>query len=429
MKRKIAWQSHLSLYPEQFQEQTQYFTSLIDTQLACVHSENWGFTHLTLDESYLAHGQIQLQTAQGFFPDGTFFHFDHAEGELPQALKASHTLNEKMVYLTLSGELHPKSRYRPFRKQMASAADKTLLAQISFGALQAKLVTEENLLPDSVSLPVCFIQSVTSTGINLKSSFLPPVLNIATVSFFQILLEQVERLLTERVEQVNARLKQFQTAAYLDTSHLNLLQLAHRYKAVFQHLRQQALCHPRTLHQTLYEAVAEFSSCYPDQLCPQMPVYCHDNPASGIKILFEALSAFLKMELALGTVSLPITTQNYGLWTVSIPESLSVAESIFVLGISTSLPIEHLHEELPALIKISALSRIETLISRSLPGIGVKALKVLPPQIPSKERYAYFKIENLPMTLWEEVTHSRSLAIHIGSEIPDFIVELWAVTQ
>ena len=93
------------------------------------------------------------------------------------------------------------------------------------------------------------------------------------------------------------------------------------------------------------------------------------------------------------------------------------------------MPIESLQRTFPQHVKIGPVEQIAQLVNSALPGITVRALSVVPRQLPYKASTCYFELDRTG-PFWRQLQRpggTGGLAIHVGRDLPEVDLELWAI--
>jgi hypothetical protein len=82
----------------------------------------------------------------------------------------------------------------------------------------------------------------------------------------------------------------------------------------------------------------------------------------------------------------------------------------------------------PQLVKISPSDEMQNLVRLALPGVTLRHAPAPPSAISFKLDNQYFSL-NQSGRLWDKITQSRNISLHVPSEIADAKVELLVVLQ
>jgi type VI secretion system protein ImpJ len=90
--------------------------------------------------------------------------------------------------------------------------------------------------------------------------------------------------------------------------------------------------------------------------------------------------------------------------------------------------VDDMIKRVPQLVKISPSDEMQNLIRLSLPGITIRHAPTPPPAISFKLDNQYFSL-NQTGRLWDKITQSRNISLHVPSEIVEAKIELLVVLQ
>jgi type VI secretion system protein ImpJ len=140
--------------------------------------------------------------------------------------------------------------------------------------------------------------------------------------------------------------------------------------------------------------------------------------------------AALEEALSLGPVqraiSLDVKKRGYGMHSAKVTDSSLIGSSSFVLSVHADIPGDQLRQTLPKQIKIGSVENIRELLSKSLPGIAITPLPVVPRQLPFHAGNVYFELDSAS-EYWSSLENSAGFGIHIGGDFPGLTIELWAI--
>ncbi|MSP52704.1 MAG: type VI secretion system baseplate subunit TssK [Gammaproteobacteria bacterium] len=439
MDQKVIWYEGMALEPQHFQQQTRYIEALVQRKLDVLDHHLWGFTELTVDTDLFAMGKLGIASAKGIFPDGTIFNMP-ASDDVPIPLAVPEGLTNTILYLALpinhasvadAGDENSEQlfRYRTVHRRIRdNIADSGEETDLSVGSLACRILTEQDDRDGYLCLPMLRIKEVRSNQqIKLDKAFIPVWLNMHQSAPLVKFLEEVSTLLTQRAEMLSNRFSDTQQADVMNMVDLLLLQLSNKYEAIFGALTQAPTFHPRYFHTLLVEMLAEMATYTNDRRRPvALGNYQHDNLYETFKPVIQAARKSLSVVLEQNAVGIALLEQGHGLWFGVVDDHSLFKTCSFVLAVYADLPLETIRTSFPAQIKVAPVEQIRALVSRSLPGIAVHALAIAPRQIPHHPNFCYFAINNQG-ELWEALSHSANIALHISGDLPALKLELWAI--
>lgn len=439
INNKIIWHDGMPLQPSHFQQQARHVKYLFDSKLALTSQHLWGFSELSLDMDLLSIGKLGIRSAKGIFPDGTLFNIPD-EDQAPPAFMVPEGLTNTILYLVLpeqhanvadSGDEHSKQRYRyqGLVKSIAdSVADSEQIAEVTVGSLACRILTEHDDLDGLTYLPIAKIkQAKANNQISFDKNFLTTWLDCHQVDALAKFIEEVQVLLTQRAAMLAGRLSDTQQAGSADMVDLMLLQLSNRYEALFKQLQATTPLHPQKLYYTLIEMLAEMATYTTNQRRPNdVETYDHHDLYTSFKPVIKDVRHALSMVLEQNATAIALEDRGHGLWVGQINDKSMLSSCNFVLAVFADQPMETLRIAFPAQIKIAPVEQIKNLVSKALPGIVIQSIAIAPRQIPYHPNFCYFSINN-NNELWQQLSQSGGIALHVSGNVQGLKMELWAI--
>jgi len=439
---KVVWSEGLFLRPQHFQQQDRHVEDAARSRMRRLHRYSWGFTELEIDRGLLKSGKGALLSAQGIMPDGTLFNLPQ-DADLPVPIDLDDTVRDCLVYLALPVEQAggievdaPDGREATARfvtKQMEvrdGTQSSRTVAEIDVGKLRFRLLPATNELGGYVKLGAFKVVEVRADQhVVIDNSYMPTSLNCHAVPELRAFLTELLGSLHQRQEALAGYLTKSGIGTMADINDLLMLQIVNRYHPLLSHLFQSADIHPETLFQICTQMVGELATYTHDKKwAPSLPTYQHDDLAVSFRAPIEALRASLSTVLEQKALAIPLRDERYGVKAATIGDRDLLTSATFILGCKSEFPAEVIHQILPGRTKICSVERIRELINLSLPGIGLRALPTAPREIPHHLSTAYFELDRTS-PLWNELSQSSGLAIHLAGESADMELSLWAVRE
>lgn len=445
---KVVWHEGLFLEPQHFQQQERYFENLIHTKHVLENKHYWGFTELEIDTELLPIGKFNIKAAKGVFPDGTLFHLEQASN-LPTAIDIPEGISNATIYLAIPNKLafaeigenrsnsdnntetDKNSNYRFHSKTISIASNIDQInheSDIDVGVIACQLLIDPPNLNDYAYLPIAkVVESRTNFQISLDKTFMPTWLDVHATPALSNYITEVHKLLHHRAEMLAARLTdsdQAQTAEFIDYM---ILQLVNKYEPLFHYLCHVRPLHPEKLFQILIQLMGEMATFTNNKRRPiEPPVYQHQYIFETFKPVIKEIRHALTMVLEQNAIAIKLHDKGRGLWVGEINDKQLITEASFVLAVYADMPMENIRSLVPNQLKISPVEIIESLVSRALPGVSIESLAVAPRQIPYQSSFCYFTIHK-KHELWQRLTQSAGIAMHLGTSIPGVKFELWAI--
>lgn len=436
---RVVWYEGMFLQPQHFQQQDRFIENMIVQKQRHISRYAWGFSELELDMDLLNVGKIGVKCAKAIFPDGTLLDIP-AIDKPPEPYTIPEGLTDATLFLAIrlrqegvadmgTEQSEQVRRHNVWTVEIADAiADKHEKNEIQIGSLHSVILSEHDNLSAYTVLPITIVaESRANYQITLDKTFLSTWLNAQQSLLLRNFTQEIKTLLYHRAQMLAARLTNTAQAGTAEVIDFMLLQLANKYEALFNHLTEQPLLHPEQLYLSLIQLLAEITTYTNDDRRPgKIAAYNHLCLGETFQPLMQTLRSALGVVLEQNAVSIALTAKSHGLWLGQINEKYLLDNAQFVLAIYADLPGETIREELINKIKIAPVEHIQTLIARALPGIELSSIAVAPRQIPYHANFNYFVL-NKHHPLWQKLTDSAGIALHVGANVPHLKLELWAI--
>ena len=434
---KIVWNEGLFVRPQHFQQQERYIAHLIWQQPNVLGQYRYGFNQFELNHHMLAQGKIALLEARGLFPDGGLF--DTQYDGLPTPITLPDGVKQTQIYLgvitnqndviDVSFNKDNHAQHVAQTQQIANGVgNDNDVADIQVGKLALQLLSDEDDLSAFSCLPIAKVIEKRPDGkLIIDKHHIPPLLNIATDKKLNIFIEEVYGLLQQRGDTISQRLSRSQQAESAVVADFMLLQLINRYQSVFLHFLQRSELHPEPVFVEANKLIAELSTFTCDERRPnQYSIYDHNDLGKSFNPIIEQLRSSLNMVLEQHAVTIELTAQEHGIYIAQIHDKGLLEQSVLVLGVYADMTPELLRQTLPKQVKLGPSTLLRDLVSRGIPGIDLSPLPMAPRQIPQHANFSYFQV-NQQHDLWQQVVKTGALALHIGTNLADLRLELWAI--
>jgi type VI secretion system protein ImpJ len=415
---KIVWSEGMFLRTQHFQQQDRYVERLLRGRTENLRPHPWGLSKQAIDRSLLTTGRFALAEASGVFPDGTPFSMPD-DADHPPPLEIPGNTHNSIVYLTLpirqpgAREFSDKgpgaaiTRYEASEYESSDAVSGSeSRAQLRVGRLRLRYALEDD--------------NYISSCLNCECQ--PPLRGFT---------EELEGLLHARGEALAARLVQPGERGVADFADFVLLQVVNRYEPLLAHFSADAgQLHPETFYSRLLEIAGEIATfASRTKRATQFPPYRHDDLEHSFAPVIADLRQLLSAVLEQTAVPIPLQQRPYGIRVAVIQDRDLIAFASFVLAARGQTSAPNLERTFPQHVKIGPVEQIAQLVNSALPGVPVRALPVVPRQLPYKASTSYFELDRTS-PFWKELQRpggTGGLAIHVGRELPEIELELWAI--
>lgn len=439
---KVVWSEGMFLNPQHFQQQERYIERTVQARCAALNAFGWGFESLQIDPQLLKLNKISLSAAAGVFPDGTAFQFPEHD-QLPDLIDLPVQATSCVVYLGLpvatgdacESAVDVPDRPLRFRVKEVSVKDSSStegeLAQVAIGQLKCRLLTETDDRSGYTCLEICrLVEGKSGSGLVLDPTFIAPVMDAHASVAIERHLTELAGLLHQRGEAITARLADVRRGGASELSDYLLLQVINRYQPLVTHLSNTRGQTPLEIYRVLLQMTGEIATFATEERRPPkaLPVYTHNALGIGFDALMKLLRQYLASVYEQRAVSLNIETKKYGVSIAHLKDPSLCSSARFVLAVGADLPEEVIRRRCPSHIKLGSVEQIRQLVNAALPGIALSSLAVTPRELPHRNGYCYFELDSRhPM--WAQVEKSARLAMHVSGDLPNLVMELWAIRR
>jgi len=386
-------------------------------------------------------GVIALSSASGVLPDGTLFDVPVNEDH-PSPFEAPADLRGSVVHIGLpirregaiDSSLEPNPdrpvRYLGQEIEVPDIVEETTArAPVVVGKLSLRVLHDKQELAGYVTLPFArILEKRTDGSLVLDPEFIPTVLACDAAPKLRSYIAEVLGLLSHRGGAIAARMSAPGGKSTAEITDFLILMLVNRNEGLLRHLSGLPFLHPEELYRCLTAIAGELATFTENSSNrpPTLPDYRHvDLEATFtplIGFLREALSAVFEQN----AIQIPLEQRPYNISVAKITDRSLFTDCTFVLAARASIDAEKIRANLPRRTTIGPVERIRDLVNFQLSGAPIRALPTEPRQIPFRSGMVYFEI-NTNAEDWKVIERSGGAAFHVSGEVPDLVLELWAI--
>lgn len=439
--QNVIWSEGTFLQPQHFQQHDRHHAYQRQARLTALLPYAWGWLDLQLDRSALALGKIALLRARGLMPDGVAIALP-GEDVPPVALDVPPDARDELVVLALAlarpglAETNAEEpggeaplRYLVDEAEVAdSNVNGTRVARLQLGRPHLRLMLARDCGDGHVALGVCRVRERRADHqVVLDTQYIPPTLDALGNDLLAGHLRELRGLLRQRGDALAARLAQPSSSGVSDIADFLLLGCVNRHEPALHRWLEGSVLHPCAVYSWGASLAGDLAAFDGARRPAPLPVYVHDDPARCFQALMEVLRRSLSLVLEQGAIAIPLQEAKHGVRMALVPDVEMQRNAQFVLAAAAQMPTEALRSRFPAQVKIGTVEQIRNLVNLQLPGVPLRALPVVPRQIPFHAGFSYFELDTRGNDLWRQLERSGDLALHVGGEFPGLELELWAV--
>jgi type VI secretion system protein ImpJ len=453
-RHRVVWTKGMFLTPQQFQTQDQFFEDALQFRWAASQFANWGVTELEIDSESLGNGLFRLATCSGIMPDGEQFEMPDTD-ELP----ASRSVTEhfpptrdsldvflaipeirsraRNVSIPLAGEsessgVPPGTRYlaetRLFTDQNTGAEEKPVqVARRTF-----RLLFGDEYRDGFTALRIAQVTRNAAGIPMVNPRFVAPCLNLGSSNYLSMLLRrQIEILAAKSATLSGPRRQRGKITAEFspsETANFWLLHTVNSYLPELKHIWKVRKGHPEAAYVSMLRLAGALSTFSLEAHPENLPDYDHNDLGRSFTLLDQNIRDLMETVIPSKFVSVALEVKDRFVWGGTVTEDQHFRDSQFYLAVSAKIGVDDIIRKVPQLVKVSAQDDIQRLIRNALPGLPLRHIPVPPSAIPIKLDNQYFAL-NQGGELWNAMTLSRQIAVHVPGEIVEPKMELLIVLE
>ena len=436
---RVVWSEGMYLGPHHFQTQSRYFEDSIAFLAASLWHQPWGLLHAELDQKAIRNGTAVLLHASGIFPDGLTIELPNSDpAPDPRNLVEVFPSTDAMLplYLAIPArrdngfdcDLNTASGETRFSRMARTLRDETNgidEREIELGQKNIRLVTEAELTPGMLSIPIAQVLRDGRGHLVFDEDFIPTCLRLSASEPLMMLAKRLLETIGEKsatIARGSRRHGRFEAGTgALDVANYWFLHALHTAIPPLQHLSTTRHAHPEDFFVELSRLAGALCTFALDSDPRQLPAYDHRNPGPAFRALDAHIRKHLEIVVPTNTVSLDFKPVEPYMYAAEVKDERCLRRARWVLGVRSSLGESDLLKLTPRLIKVCSSKFVPELVKRALPGMTLTHLPVPPSAIRAEADMQYFSIETTG-PCWEHILQTKSVGVYIPGEIaqPEF---------
>ena len=436
---RVVWSEGMYLSPHHFQTQSRYFEDSMSFLATSLWREPWGLLHAELDAKAIRNGTASLLHASGVFPDGLAFELPNSDPPPPirNLLEVFPSIDAVLpIYLTVPARKDngfdcdlatspESSRFSRMRRVLRDETNGIDEREIDLGQKNIRLMTEAELTPELLSIPVAHILRDGRGHLVCDEEFIPPCLRLNASEPLLLLVRRLIDAIGEKSAIVSRNARRhgrFEAGTgALDVANYWFLNALHNALPPLQHLAATTHAHPEDAFVELSRLAGALCTFALDSDPRQLPAYDHRNPGPAFRALDAHIRRHLEIVVPSNTVTLVFQPAEPYIHGADVSDERCLRRARWILGIRSDLGESELLKLVPRLVKVCSLKFVPELVKRALPGLTLTHLPVPPSAIRAEADMQYFAIDTTG-PCWEHVLQTRQVGIYLPGEIsrPEF---------
>ena len=409
--------------------------------------------------SSLSHRTCEIESGEFMFPDGTYvsvpgnavvsprsFEDEWVDPEKPFTIYlAIHKLSQFDDNTTVLANLNEHSEATTRYITTAAAEDvkdvyvESNDAQVKFLRHALKIVfdNEKDELNDYELIAIAQVIR-EGDAIIYNRHYLPPCVTIASVPELTRIVKEVRDEITGRAMQLSAYKSPAHAKKDFDANMLRYkmaLQSLSRFVPRLFHISESGNVHPWEVYGVMRELVGEIST-FTDRVSVLgetadgerlVPAYEHNNLGNCFNQVSAVVTQLLN-EITIGPQFLVEMKFDEVAFSADVPTEFFTEHVDFFLIVNTVEDFEESQKSLLTAAKLSSRDMVETLVERSLPGVGMIYLSTAPPGLPRRPN-SYFMRLDIHDDQWSSVVRQENVALLWAEAPEDTSIELVVVRK
>lgn len=457
--KPVYWHQGLFLQPQHFQQAERFMQSQLRPYQAYQQPHFWGVCALEMVSSSLNHRVCEIEQGELLFADGSYVSIPDNAVIMPRSFESEWVDTDKPFVIYLG--LH---KYSPFDENVTVVNDLNdiaevntrfvttanpeevrdaytdgPMAQVKYLRYMVKIVfeNEKDEMNDYELIPVA---QVIRDGdvIMYDRQFIPPVVTLAAMPELARLVKEIRDEIMGRALQLSSYKAPVHARKEFDPNLLRYkmaLQSLSRFVPRLFHIAECGDVHPWFVYGVLRELAGEIST-FTDRVSVLgetddgqrlMPAYDHCALGECYNAASSLITQLLN-EITIGPQYLVEMQRDEVAFSADVPTEFFNEHVDFYLIVNTLENFEEAQQSLLTAAKLSSRDTVETLVDRSLPGVGMIYLPAAPPGLPRRPNSYYLRLD-IHDDAWRSVVRQENVAL-LWEEAPeDTRVELVVVRK
>jgi type VI secretion system protein ImpJ len=185
--------------------------------------------------------------------------------------------------------------------------------------------------------------------------------------------------------------------------------------------------HPELFYRIAIQLAGELATfTHSNKRTAQFPEYIQDDLKNSFQPVIDDLRRSLSAVIEENALQIPLEERKFGIRVAVIGDRDLLKRAVFVLAVNARMAPEIIRTRFPSQAKLGPVEKIRDLVNLALPGIALRALPVVPRQIPYHAGFSYFELDRHG-EYWKQLESSGGFAMQVAGEFPGLELELWAI--
>jgi type VI secretion system protein ImpJ len=437
--QRVVWSEGMLVSPQHLQQADLYHERMLDCRVTATTSLSWGITAVQIDAGALAADQLKVSKFTGVLPDGLPLDFKAGDPEAPAARPIGANFPPQLAALevflavpkerdgvpSVAAEIVGESkapvskaairtRFRSASQKIVDMTGEAADLNMAFAQRNLTVLFGNESRDDYESIKIAEIVRDPGGAMLVSEAYIPSVLTIAASPFLMSGVQRLLALMAAKQRQLSAERSQRDAAAidfgpndvtrYLQLSALNAT------IPYMVHAGRNGEVSPRELYLFLVQSAGQLSTFSMDTDPSAFPQFIYTDLRSTFEELFAMLTGLIRANLREMCVRVPIEIRE-GIHVGALTDERIAKCSQFVLGATSSMPIEQLSRELAGKAKIASWTQLPFLMRSAVRGVPLQVTHRPPAEIPVRPGVVYFMMD-ISTEYWRQILSEKKVAIY-----------------
>lgn len=428
MPRKPIWTEGLLVSQHHFQQQDQYFETLVHDRLQSVTHYDWGVTDLKIDERGFAAGQFRLQRFAAIWADGASIAC--GEGTSIPA-PAPRDLPADGVHVDIYVGLSPATDtalvamdgagVRRYSREVHVVADTNsggASQELEWARPNLQILFGNERRDGFVTIRVAeLVRNEAGQFVPLDTR-IPPVLYLRAAPFLEAGVRRVLANIQARQKQLSAERRQRRAGSVeFHTSEVRKFWLLHTINGVIpelNHLLDTGRVHPEEAYVVLARLAGMLTSFSTDVEPSDLPKFNYLELGETFEALFATVLRLLPGGLEQSYTEIPLEHRPDGMFIGRLADPKLLSNEFFV-AVKANLAEALVRERVPGVLKMASWNQIYEVVKHARHGVRT-AIEWNPSgALPIKPGLCFFRVAR-EGSYWDDVSKSATVALYLPAD-------------